>query len=224
MELRDRLAEVWPLFGLSIRTPRLELRYPDDADLLVLAELSGDIHDAGLRRFSVGWHEVPSPQRERNVLQYHWGRRGDWSADAWRLELVTVVDGRVVGTQGLWATSYRVSRTVLSGSWLGRAHQGQGIGSEMRAAVLHLAFAGLAADRADTGAFEGNEPSLGVTRKLGYRPNGDALVVDGERRDRELLFTLDRADWEARGREDIEIVGLEPCLALFGLGPARSEG
>jgi RimJ/RimL family protein N-acetyltransferase len=220
MEQRERLAEWWPLFGLSIRTPRLELRYPDDDDLLVLARLTEDIHDPGLRRFSVGWHEVPSPQRERNLLQYHWGRRGDWSADAWRLELVTVVDGQVVGTQGVWGNAYRVSRTVMTGSWLGRAHQGQGIGTEMRAAVLHLAFAGLAADRADTGAFEDNEPSLAVTRKLGYRPNGDALVVDKERRDRELLFTMDRAGWEPIRRDDIEIVGLEPCLPLFGL----SEG
>ncbi len=131
-----------------------------------------------------------------------------------------MVDGQVVGTQGLWTTSYPVSRTVLSGSWLGRAHQGQGIGTEMRAAILHLAFAGLGADRADTGAFEDNEASLAVTRKLGYRPNGDALVVDGERRDRELLFAMDRAGWEDIRRDDIEIVGLEPCLPLFGL----SEG
>ena len=87
----------------------------------------------------------------------------------------------------------------------------------MRQAILHLAFAGLDALRAETGAIEGNEPSLAVTRKLGYRPNGDAVNADGDERRIELKFAMDRADWEARRRHDIEIVGLEPCLPLLGL-------
>ncbi len=41
----------------------------------------------------------------------------------------------------------------------------------MRAAVLHLAFAGLEAEYADSDAFTDNAASLGVSRKLGYRPS-----------------------------------------------------
>lgn len=222
VDTRSRLAEIWPLFGLSVRTPRLELRYPTDDDLLDLAAHSGDIHDPDARPFSFAWNLGPDEERNHRVLQYHWSRRGDWSAEAWRCELVTVVDGAVVGTQGMFASEFGVSRTVETGSWLGRPHQGQGIGKEMRAAVLHLAFAGLEAERAETGAIEGNVRSIRVTTGLGYRPNGEAVHVDGTDRRRELKFLLDRATWEEHRRDDIELIGLEACLPLFGLGP--SEG
>ncbi len=49
------------------------------------------------------------------------------------LELVVVRDGTVVGTQGVGAHDFAVLRQVSTGSWLGRAYQGQGIGTQMRA-------------------------------------------------------------------------------------------
>jgi RimJ/RimL family protein N-acetyltransferase len=65
--------------------------------------------------------------------------------------------------------------------WIGLEYQGQGIGTEMRAAVLYLAFAGLGADYALSGAFTDNPASLAVSRKLGYGEDG----VDREvRRDK----------------------------------------
>ena len=219
MDLRAHLAEHWPLFGLSVRTPRLELRYPDDADLVALSLQATDIQEpGGLQPFSFAWHHGADDEVQQRFLQYHWARRGDWSPTTWNLNLATVVDGEVVGTQGVHPTHpFAVTRTFTTGSWLGRPHQRKGIGTEMRQAILHLAFAGLGALRAETGAIEGNEPSLGVTRKLGYRPNGDAVNADGDERRIELKFAMDRTDWEARRRNDIEIVGLEPCLPLFGL-------
>ena len=83
MDDRTQLTRLWPLFGLSVRTPRLELRYPTDADLLALAALSGDIHDPDFLPFSGTWSLLPDGERERAVLQYHWSRRGDWSATRW---------------------------------------------------------------------------------------------------------------------------------------------
>ena len=222
MDLRARLTGHWPLFGLVVRTPRLELRYPDDLDLAALADMATDIQEpGGLQPFSFAWHHGPADEVRRRLMQYQWARRGEWSPTTWNLNLAAVVDGEVVGTQGVHPTHpYLVSRTFMSGSWLNRSHQGRGIGTEMRAAMLHLAFAGLGAERAETGAIEGNEASLGVTRKLGYRPNGEAISLDGEDRRVELRFVMDRADWEPRRRDDIELVGLEPCLPLFGLGEA----
>ena len=214
----------WPLFGLAVRTPRLELRYPSDDDLVALARQATDIvaPDA-VQPFLVAWNAGPDEEVRRRVLQYHWGRRGDWTVDAWRLELVVVVDGEVVGSQGVYAERFLAGRTVHTGSWLARARQGAGLGTEMRSAVLHLAFAGLGALRAETGAFEGNAASQAVTAKLGYRSNGDAVHVDGDQRRRELRFALDRDAWEARRRDDIEIVGLERCLPLFGLGAVEGS-
>jgi RimJ/RimL family protein N-acetyltransferase len=223
MDDRDALAAVWPLFGLSVRTPRVVLRYPTDSDLLALAALSGDIHAADYLPFQGTWSKLPDGERQQTVLQYHWGRRGGWSTVAWRLELVVLVEDEVVGTQAVHGDDFAITRTVTTGSWLGRAHQGKGIGTEMRSASLHLAFAGLGADRAETDAYEDNSPSLGVTAKLGYQPNGDQIAVaDGQRR-RTVRFVLDRADWEATRRGDIEVSGVEACRPLFGLGAAEGD-
>lgn len=45
-------------------------------------------------------------------------------------------DGVVVGTQGIGARDFAIRREVSTGSWLGRAYHRQGLGTEMRAAVL----------------------------------------------------------------------------------------
>ena len=55
----------------------------------------------------------------------------------------------------------------------------------MRTAVLALAFEGLDAEIALTEAWSDNEASLGVSRSLGYLPNGSVRHRrdDGRRRD-----------------------------------------
>jgi RimJ/RimL family protein N-acetyltransferase len=217
MELRQRLAQHLPVFALEVRTPRLVLRYPDDEDALALAELGAEgVHEPTTMPFSIPWTAVPPPHQQRNTLGFLWDQRSTAQRDDWHLPLATVVDGEVVGTQGLLAASWSVLRQVETGSWLGRAHQGQGIGTEMRAAALHLAFAGFGAVRATTGAWEDNAASLAVTRHLGYRPNGDQRAV----RDGEAVvmrgFAMDRAEWEPMRRDDIELVGAEAVAELFG--------
>jgi RimJ/RimL family protein N-acetyltransferase len=217
---REDLVTHWPLAGLVVRTPRLELRWPDDADLCALADLAAKgVHDPDFMPFMQPWTRADTGgEPQRNTLQWSWRQRAEWTSARWHYNPVTVVDDEVVGMQGMHAESFAVCRTAGTGSWLGLAHQGRGIGKEMRAAMLHLLFEGLDAVRAETGAFEDNLPSLGVTRSLGYRENGEMLHDREGTRARELRFVLDRADWQARRRDDIEIIGLEPCLALFGLG------
>lgn len=134
------------------------------------------------------------------------------------------VGGEVVGTQAIGATGFAVRRTVGSGSWLGKAHQGRGLGREMRAAVLHLAFAGLGADRAETEAWADNPRSIAVTRSHGYRDNGHEVLDRGGEATVELEFVLTRDEWEPNRRDDIEIDGLEGCLELFGVGAAARDG
>lgn len=217
MELRRRLARHLPMFGLEVRTPRLVLRYPDDEDALALAELGAlGVHDVDATPFSIQWTSVPPPHQQRNTLGFLWDQRSTAQREDWHLPLVTVVDGEVVGSQGVQASSWSVLREVGTGSWLGRAHQGRGIGTEMRAAALHLAFAGFGAVRATTSAWEDNPSSLAVTRRLGYRPNGEVRGV--RKREAVLMrrFALDRAVWEANRRDDIELVGAEAVAELFG--------
>src|SRR3954447_1672438 len=83
----------------------------------------------------------------------------------------------------------------------------------MRAAVLHLAFAGLGAEAATSEAFADNHASYGVSKKLGYRDDGIArhLVADKPVVGRRLR--LDRADWAPT--VPVEVGGLEPCLRMF---------
>lgn len=206
----------WPLFDLRITTPRLEIRHPTDDDLYRLLEVSeAGIHDPATMPFSVAWTDRPLPERHRESLQWWWSKRAQWRPDHWAFTGAVFVDGAPVGVQDLAAVAFRQRRLVTTGSWLGRAHQGQGLGKEMRAAILHLAFDGLGALEAHTSAFPDNAPSVGVTRALGYVDNGHDIGLRRGERARQLRFVLDRATWSARPRPDITITGLEPCLEMF---------
>jgi RimJ/RimL family protein N-acetyltransferase len=122
--------------------------------------------------------------------------------------------------QGLAAADFAVLREVRTGSWLGLTHQGKGIGTEMRAAVLHLAFAGLGALQARSEAFDDNAASLAVSRKLGYAGDGiDRLVIRGQPVVSQRL-RLDRGTWESMHTVPVTIAGLQPCLHMFGLAAA----
>jgi RimJ/RimL family protein N-acetyltransferase len=163
----------WPLAGLRLQTPDLELRWPSLDDLYALADLAAaGVHDPEVQPFMVAWTDASPEERARSTLQYHWSRWGSWKPSDWTLELVVLRDGVVVGTQGVGGGDFAVLREVHTGSWLGRAYQGQGIGTQMRAAVLALAFDGLGARWAVSEAFADNAASLGVSRKLGYRDDG----------------------------------------------------
>lgn len=204
----------WPLFELRIRTPRLEIRYPDDDDLIAVASLiAKGIHDPATMPFLHAWTDQSSPVLERESLRWGWGVRAAWTPDDWTFNGSVVVDGEVVGVQSLMATNFATLRVAKTGSWLGLAHQGQGIGTEMRAAILQLAFEGLGAIVALSGGWLDNAPSLSVSRKFGYRENGRRWELRRGSPSEMLDLRLDRADWTPRS--DIEIEGLEACRHFF---------
>jgi RimJ/RimL family protein N-acetyltransferase len=208
----------WPLFDLVVRTPRLELRYVDDDLALEVSELSAQpIHDPADMPFSIPWTDGPVEFRAQGALKHFWMRRGTWEVDEWTCVMAVIVDGRAVGIQDLAGHHFAATRAVKTGSWLTMARQGEGIGTEMRAAILHLAFEGLGAQAAFTSAFHDNARSQGVTRALGYEPNGWGTELRRDKPDRMLNFVLPRDRWEERRRDDITIEGLEPCLPLFGV-------
>jgi RimJ/RimL family protein N-acetyltransferase len=208
----------WPLSGLRLRTGQLELRLPDEGDLEVLAALAEvGVHDPAVQPFNVPWTDAEPSARALGTMQYHWRCWGSWSPADWSLNLVAVADGAVVGTQGIGARDFAVLREVGTGSWLGRPYQGRGIGTQMRAAVLALAFDGLGAEFATSGAFGDNAASLGVSRKLGYRDDGmERYPIRGKPAD-VLRLRLDRASWMKHRACEVRIDGLDACLPLFGL-------
>ncbi|QKW37455.1 GNAT family N-acetyltransferase [Actinomadura sp. NAK00032] len=208
----------WPLFQLRARTPRLELRLPTIEELDALAQLSTEgVHDPGQMPFAVPWTDRPPAERARSLMQFHWGQMANWTPEDWNLQLGVFLDDRIVGVQGISAGDFVILREVSTGSWLGRRHQGQGIGTEMRAAALELAFSGLGAESAVTAALTDNVASTAISRKLGYRPNG---IVRARVRDTlgyEQRFALDRDRWQQHRTVPVQIDGLEPCLPHFGL-------
>jgi RimJ/RimL family protein N-acetyltransferase len=206
----------WPLFNLVIRTPRLEIRLPRDDEFdALLALIEEGIHDPATMPFLHPWTDDPLPRRERESAQHWWRLRAEWSADNWTYAGAVYVDGQVVGVQSLAAAHFARVRSVNTGSWLGRRHQGQGLGKEMRQAILHLAFAGLGAEEAHSGAFFDNAPSLATSRSVGYQENGEELKPRREGRDRMILLRMDKASWESRRRDDVELIGLDGCLDMF---------
>ncbi|WP_127818063.1 GNAT family N-acetyltransferase [Microbacterium sp. CPCC 204701] len=169
----DDLARLWPAASVRARSGDLELRWIDDGLLVELAELaSRGVHAPDAMPFEHPWTRGTPEDVARSVLTYQWALRGRLSPDNWALELAVVHEGTVVGVQGLVADDWSVLRTVKTGSWLGIAHQGRSIGTRMRILALHLAFDGLDALEAHSGAFVDNPSSNAVSRRVGYDHDG----------------------------------------------------
>ena len=153
-----------PLTRLRLRTPRLELRVASRAEarrLFAVAE-SG-IHDPAEMPFEIPWTDDLDLD---DFVSHVTGSTAD------SIRFTAFLDGAPIGVQALDIHPEWVS----TGSWLGRAHQGHGLGTEMRAAVLTYAFDARGAAVARSGAIAGNPQSLGVSRKLGYEVMGSHVV------------------------------------------------
>lgn len=209
-------ATIWPFAALRIRTPRLELRYPGDDELVALAHLAAEgIHDPAAMPFNVPWTRAEPEDLRRGVLQHAWGRRASLACDDWSLPFAVYVDGEPVGVQDVFAKHFSIRRTVETGSWLAQRAQGRGIGTEMRAAVLHFAFAGLGAEEAFSGSFVDNPASAAVSRHNGYAANGEEILAREGEAARMQHWVLTRAMWTPQRRDDIAIDGLDACLPLL---------
>ncbi|WP_164842500.1 GNAT family N-acetyltransferase [Actinoplanes solisilvae] len=195
---------------------------PDDLEELAHLAAQGvyDSQNHCLPRTPVGgWSDVASPEAERRFLRYVWASWADWRPERWNLLLAARVDGDLVGVQEIGAQDFAVTRTVSTGSWIARRSQGSGHGKSMRTAVLHLAFDGLNAERADTAAWVTNHASLGVSRALGYHDNGTTVRSAEGRRIEQRNLTLPRADWH-HPTHNATITGLGPeAAAMLGVVP-----
>ncbi|GAB3165183.1 GNAT family protein [Myceligenerans halotolerans] len=223
--MRERLARAVPTFGLSVRWGDLELRVPDDVDLLDLADIAADgVHDPDATPFSVQWTRGTPEEVHRQVLTHHWHVRQRLDPDKWTLELGVYVEGQIVGIQGISAKNFPVTRAAHTGSWLGMAYQGRGIGTRMRLAVLHLAFDGLDTAEVASEAFVDNPASNAVSRRLGYEPNGVYAVARGGKPAQEYHYRMTRRFWYRRPAElrpPVVIEGVEPVRDLLGITAAE---
>jgi RimJ/RimL family protein N-acetyltransferase len=164
----------WPLFDLVVRTPRLEMRLPREDEFEALIKLADrGVHHPETMPFFVAWTDLEPTERARSTAQWLWGNGANWTPDKWTFTAAGFVDGLPIGVPDLSAEHFRAVRSVETGSWPGRAHQGQGLGREMREAVLHLAFAGLDA---------GEGPQRGVRGQPGLHRHLAHGGLRGQRR------------------------------------------
>jgi RimJ/RimL family protein N-acetyltransferase len=124
-------------------------------------------------------------------------------------------DSQPIGVQAMKSKHFAITREISTGSWLGQRYQRQGYGTQMRAAVLELAFTGLGAESAVSGAMIENQASLTVSRKLGYRLDGIGREAVAGKLRLDHRLRLDRVDWKPPFL--VLIKGLEACLPDFGL-------
>lgn len=124
-------------------------------------------------------------------------------------------DGRVIGIQELSGKEFAIIREVSTGSWLGIAHQGQGYGTEMRCAVLLLAFDHLNATIARSGAFADNPASLRLSEKLGYRTDGANTCARRGTAATEIRLVLELSHF-VRPKWTLRVDGLAGCRQMLG--------
>lgn len=207
--------DAWPIRHLVLRTPRLELRPDDDEGLFELVEVAKEgVHDPAEMPFNVPWTDRLADDNGLSMLQYFWGVRAKFAARDWAITFLVRHEGRVLGVQEVGARDFGVLREVNTGSWLGREHQGKGLGTEMRIAALQFAFDHLGADVARSAAWLGNHASNRVSEKLGYVRDGSLVIAPRGERSEHVRLRLDKANF-VRPEWNTTVEGLAECVQLI---------
>lgn len=205
----------WPLLDLRITSGDLVLAPLTEADLGEVVAVMPD--DVELNPSATTYAVDGRTQRGVVVHQEYWRYYGTWSPTEWRLNFAVRRDGELLGVQELEGNDFPTLRTVDTSSWLVAATRGTGVGKRMRRAVLALAFGPLGARAAVTSAWHDNHASLGVSRSIGYRPNGESFLARGDGVDTLVHLRMTRAQWLETGSPDVTIEGFEPCRPFFGM-------
>lgn len=178
------LEEIFPPFALRIASGPIELRVLRDDDLPELVQLvRGGIQAPGQTMpFLQPWHQQPFGPGSPNgfpttSLAWWWTQRTHFSPENWQLALTVRSNGDLVGMQDLEARNFAQTRHIETGSWLGLAHHGKGIGTLMRQLVVGFAFDELGALECGSGYIVGNHASAAVSRKTGYAENGRRRIM-----------------------------------------------
>lgn len=212
------LLEVWPLRGIRLLTPDLELRPATEADLPALFDILPD--DLEVDPSSTRYAGIDEGSNRRVILaQGYWRAMGLWSPSDWVIPFVVRRGNEPIGMQALEGPDYGAERIVDSWSWLERGSRGQGLGKQMRTAILELAFGHLGARAAISSAVLANVSSLGVSRALGYVDTHQSGLAHSNETLQHLRLESDA--WVASGRgAEVRVEGVAATLPFFGLGQA----
>jgi RimJ/RimL family protein N-acetyltransferase len=205
--------------SIEVVGEHVRLRTVDAGTAEALAELAVlGIHDPSRQPFGVPWTDAAPEEIRRALPAFYASTIATALPERWELPMAVEHDGELVGFAKIQARDIVASGRFSTGSWLGLALQGRGLGTRVRRACLAAGFNGLGALSAHTQANADNAASLGVSRKLGYLPSGHfELEIRGEPMTK-LEFTMQREHWrEEVWREDFTLLGFEPFRAFLGL-------
>jgi len=161
------------------------------------------------------------PARLEAFQQYHQRARETSGPSRWEVHFGVHHKDQLIGAQTIRASQFPEKREIGTGSYLARAHQGQGIGTRMRAMVLEWAFAYLGAEIARSGYIPSNKASQKVSARLGYIPDGTEHIDGPDRRGYDVQkVILNRAQWmrhRPEWLEQLQVDGTQHFRQAMGL-------
>jgi RimJ/RimL family protein N-acetyltransferase len=163
---------------VTLTDGRLLLRLPEAADVPAIAAAC---QDEQLAHFV----PVPVPYTEEHARTFVAERPARWQADDGEMTwaITDADDGRLLGMIGLHARDASMREI---GFWTAREARGRGVMTAAARLVIRFGFEVLRLERVEWRALVGNEASLRVAQKLGFRLEGTAragLLHRGERLD-----------------------------------------
>ena len=183
---------------MIIKTDRLILRPWTEEDAESLYEYAKDPRIGPM----AGWEPHTGVEYSRGIIRDLLSLSGNLAVE------IQGREGGPVGAVGLIRKNSRNEHMqpneVEVGYWIGVPFWGNGYIPEAVEALLSLSFEYLGVDAVWCGYFDGNEKSLRVQEKCGFRYHHTAKVpvaILGEERI-EHFTRLTRAEWEARADEE----------------------
>lgn len=202
------------LRDLRIVTSRLQLRLADSSEWQTYAAaIAGRVVPPESTHFVGAWAQLVSPRFEQEFVAARDRTLSTCTRDRWGIELGAFAGTQLVGQASLYARDWPVSREVITASGVHPDRRARGLGTEMRAAVLLLAFDVLGANVAWSGASVDNVASNRISEKLGYELVGHETKRTGAG---DVLFTRLRLAADAWiPSTAVRVVGDERVRALL---------
>lgn len=211
-------SSLWPLWDLRVQTSRLTLRYPTDADLPRLVEITQAIRQTPgsewFWREACGGSGPDALDYSTRAAQALWNWRAQWRKDSWNLALLAQQGQQIVGVVETMGEQFGLTSSAELGLRVDPTLQGQGYGQEMVRAALHLLFEHIGAQEAIWACFADNQASNAEAAATGFRANGSKVIAYREQRREESLYRLLRTDWQPE--PEVHVENLDPCLPFFG--------
>jgi RimJ/RimL family protein N-acetyltransferase len=213
------MASLYAPLDVSIRTPRITLLAATDELLFrLLPVVREGVIAADERPFDDPMSlYADSPERELRWIRSIWNGRSSVSPEFWRLYFVVMRDDEPIGMQDLIGIDFAALGTVTTFSWLKPSARSRGLGTEMRSAILHLAFAGFGAREATSEGFLDNRASNRISERLGYHNNGRSWATRRGEVAELQRWVLKRDEWAGNKRGDIELSGVRECREALGI-------